>query len=42
MQDPNEPKSSISGGRITIWVVVGAVALYMIVSGVLGIISNGG
>ena len=37
-RDPVRPSNS----RIMIWVVVGAIALYFIGSGVWGLLSNGG
>ncbi|MFZ4893484.1 hypothetical protein ACL9RL_03435 [Plantibacter sp. Mn2098] len=46
MMDPNgakEPKKSTSPtmARIAIWVIVGGVGLYLIISGVWGVIANG-
>jgi hypothetical protein len=36
MDDPSERKNGITPTRIGIWVVAGAIGLYMIVSGVMG------
>lgn len=41
MTDPDGPKKRISPTRIAIWVLVSAVGIYMVVSGVLGAIANG-
>lgn len=38
--DPDKPKGP-STMRITIWIVVGAIGLYMVVSGVIGGITAG-
>lgn len=35
-------KPGITPARIVIWLVVGAVGLYLVASGVLGIIAKGG
>ncbi len=40
MSDGKKP--AITPARITIWIAVSAVALYLIVSGVMGIIAKGG
>ena len=37
--DNNKPK--ISQGRIAIWVIVSGVALYLLISGIVGIIAKG-
>jgi hypothetical protein len=41
LRDPKKPKPP-SMNRIAIWVVVGAVGLYFVVSGIIGIVSGGG
>jgi len=38
---PNVPKEGPSMGRIAIWVIVGGVGLYLVISGVFGIIIKG-
>jgi hypothetical protein len=38
-QDPNKPK--ITTTRIVIWLVVGGVAVYLIISGIVGILAKG-
>lgn len=38
---PGKKKPSVSMARITIWVVVGAIAIYMIVTGLVGVITKG-
>ncbi|HEV7951446.1 MAG TPA: hypothetical protein VGP24_16915 [Glaciihabitans sp.] len=39
--DDEKKKSDVSMGRITIWVVVSGVALYLLISGIVGIIAKG-
>ena len=47
MSDPklpgeeNKKKGEISFARIAIWVIVGGVGLYLVISGVVGIIVKG-
>jgi hypothetical protein len=41
MSDPDGSKKKISTARITVWIVVGGIGLYLIISGVLGIIAKG-
>ncbi len=41
MDEPGERKSAVSPARIGIWVVVSAIGLYMIVSGVIGALGAG-
>jgi len=41
LRDPSKPKPP-SFSRVAIWVIVGAIALYFIGSGIVGIITNGG
>jgi len=36
MDDPRESKNGITPTRIGIWVVVGAIGVHMIVSGLIG------
>ncbi|BDV31706.1 hypothetical protein Microterr_23660 [Microbacterium terricola] len=36
-----DDKKGPSTARITIWIVVGAIGVYMLVSGIIGIISGG-
>ena len=38
--DDNNKKSSVSTGRLVIWVVVTGVALYLLISGIVGIIAK--
>ena len=40
MAAPDKPR--LTPLRLTIWLVVGAVGVYLVVSGVLGIIAKGG
>lgn len=39
--DGNEPKRP-SPGRIGVWIVVSAIGVYLVASGVIGILSAGG
>lgn len=41
--DPSDPsdRGGISTARITIWIVVGAIGLYLVVSGVIGGLTAG-
>jgi hypothetical protein len=39
--EENKKKGEISFARIVIWVVVGGVGLYLVISGVVGIIVKG-
>jgi len=41
MDDPREGKNRITPTRIGIWVVVGGIGLYMIVSGLMGALGGG-
>ncbi|WP_158437862.1 hypothetical protein [Naasia lichenicola] len=41
LRDKGKPKPP-SFNRVAIWVLVGAVGLYFLVSGIIGIIQNGG
>jgi hypothetical protein len=41
MSDPDDSSKKVSTGRMIIWIVVGAIGLYLVVSGVLGIIAKG-
>ena len=38
---PDKPKEGISMGRIAIWVIVGGVGAYLLISGIIGIIVKG-
>lgn len=38
---PDKPKNEISFGRIAIWVIVGGVGLYLVISGLVGVIVKG-
>ena len=38
---PDKKKTEISFARIAIWVIVGGVGLYLLISGVVGIIVKG-
>jgi hypothetical protein len=38
---PSDPKPGPSMGRIAIWVIVGGVGLYLVISGVVGILVKG-
>jgi hypothetical protein len=40
MSDPDNRKK-IATGRIVVWIVVGGIGLYLIVSGLIGIITKG-
>jgi hypothetical protein len=37
----DDKKPAISFGRIAIWVIVGGIGLYLVISGVVGIIVKG-
>lgn len=39
--DPGK-KPAISPQRVIIWIVVGGIGLYLVISGILGIIAKGG
>ena len=41
MTDPENPRPKVSPTRIGIWVLVAGVGLYMVVSGVIGILNGG-
>jgi hypothetical protein len=41
LRDPKKPKGP-STSRVAIWIIVGAIGLYMVVSGLIGIITKGG
>jgi hypothetical protein len=41
MSDPEENRKKITTGRIVVWIVVGGIGLYLIVSGLIGIITKG-
>jgi hypothetical protein len=38
--DDERNKSNVSQGRIAVWVIVGGIGLYMVLSGVFGIVSE--
>ena len=40
LRDPNKPKPP-SMARIVIWVVMGGVGAYLVISGIIGIVSGG-
>ena len=40
LRDPKKPKPP-SPGRIAVWVIVAAIGLYMVVSGIVGTLSGG-
>ena len=47
MTDPTLPgddkkKPQISMGRIAIWVIVAGVGLYLVISGLVGVVTKGG
>lgn len=42
MDEPGERKRTVTPTRIGIWVVVAGIGLYMIVSGLIGVINAGG
>jgi hypothetical protein len=42
MDDPDERRQRVSPTRIGIWVLVSAVGLYMVISGLTGVLSSGG
>ncbi|MGP3534449.1 hypothetical protein ACTU3I_06610 [Microbacterium sp. RD1] len=37
----NDPKKGVTPARIGIWIVVGAIGGYMLISGVIGILGGG-
>ena len=37
MSDPDDNRKKIAAGRIVVWIVVGGIGLYLIVSGLIGI-----
>lgn len=39
---PGDPKSNISMNRIVVWVVVAGIGLWLIGTGIAGIIAKGG
>lgn len=41
MTDPDDQKKRISPTRIGIWVLVSAVGIYMVASGLIGALANG-
>ncbi|WP_302848256.1 hypothetical protein [Microbacterium sp. cf046] len=41
MTDPETRRERVSPTRVGIWVVVSAVGLYMVVSGLIGVFSGG-
>ena len=40
-QDDKKPEGGVSTSRVVIWLVVGCVGAYLVISGVIGIISGG-
>ena len=38
---PDKPKNQISFARIAIWVILGGIGLYLLISGVVGILVKG-
>ena len=40
-QDDNKKPGGVSTSRLVIWLVVGAVGAYLVISGVIGIINGG-
>ncbi|WP_396667771.1 hypothetical protein [Microbacterium sp. R86528] len=42
MSSPDKGSNKPSSARIILWIVAGSVGLYMVGSGVVGLISNGG
>ena len=42
MADPDHRRPRVSPTRIGMWVVVSAVGLYMVISGLMSVLSNGG
>ena len=41
-QRPGDKKPWVSWQRAAIWIIVGGVAIYLIVTGVIGIVAKGG
>ena len=41
MSEPGDDRKKVSTGRMIIWIVVGAIGVYLLVSGVSGIITKG-
>ncbi len=39
---PNDPPKGPSFTRIAIWVIVGGIGLYLVISGLVGVIAKGG
>jgi len=39
--EDEKKKGEVSFGRLAIWIIVGGVGLYLVVSGVVGIIAKG-
>ena len=40
-QDDNKKPGGVSTSRLVIWLVVGCVGAYLVISGVIGIVSGG-
>lgn len=38
---PEKPKGGVSSARMLVWIVVSLVGLYLVVSGVIGIVGGG-
>ncbi len=39
--EPERDKKRVSNGRLAIWIIVGGIGLYLVGSGVFGIITGG-
>lgn len=39
--DDEKKKGEVSFARLSLWIIVGAIAIYLIASGVIGIITKG-
>jgi hypothetical protein len=41
MSDSDDNRKKIATGRIVVWIIVGGIGLYLVVSGLIGIITKG-
>ncbi|MGZ0712851.1 hypothetical protein ACWPKO_31370 (plasmid) [Coraliomargarita sp. W4R53] len=41
MSTPDKESKKPSNGRIMVWVAVGGIGLYLVVSGIIGIVAGG-
>lgn len=40
-RDGSRPPRPITAGRVTTWIVVGGIGVFLVVSGILGIVAKG-